>query len=68
MIVDFNGKSLVFIRLYIFVIFIGNINDDLNFEYAEGVTVSAGCGTTLMGEYWYFGSGKKVSFHQNCIN
>ena len=67
MIVDFNGKSLVFMHLYIFEIFIGNINDDLIFEYGEGATASNGCGTTLMGEFWYFGSGKKVSFFHNCI-
>ena len=33
----------------------GNVNDDLNFEYGEGAYAAYGCGTTLMGEFWYFG-------------
>ena len=39
MIVDFNG----------------NVNEDLNFEYGEEVTVYDGCGASFMGEFWYFG-------------
>ena len=42
-------------------IFQGNVNDDLDFEYGEGAVAYAGCGATLMGEFWYFGSGKAVS-------
>ena len=33
----------------------GNYNDDLNFKYGEGTSVSEGCGATLMGQFWYFG-------------
>ena len=33
----------------------GNYNDDLNFEYGDGTTVYCGCGSTLMGQFWYFG-------------
>ena len=43
------------------LIFSGKVNDDLDFEYGEGATAKYGCGATLMGEFWYFGSGKAVS-------
>lgn len=33
----------------------GNVDDDLIFEYGEGVEAFEGCGATLMGEMWYFG-------------
>ena len=35
----------------------GNYNDDINFEYGDGVTVAYGCGATLMDQFWYFGGG-----------
>ena len=48
--------------------FQGNVNDDLDFQYEEGATAALGCGATLMGEFWYFGDGKKVStFPLYCI-
>ena len=31
------------------------MDDDLIFEYEEDTSVYGGCGTTLMGEMWYFG-------------
>ena len=39
---------------------IGNVNDDLNFEYGRGASAKYGCGATLFGEFWYFGFGTKV--------
>ena len=45
----------------------GNVIDDLNFEYGEGAYATYGCGTTLMGEFWYFGSGQQVSFFSQVI-
>ena len=41
---------------YIFeLIFLGNINENLAFEYEDGTTATEGCGATLNGEFWYFG-------------
>ena len=42
---------------YIFELFffVGNINENLAFEYGDGVTADFGCGATLNGEFWYFG-------------
>ena len=34
---------------------LGNVNDDLDFQYGEGTKASWGCGTTFKGEFWYFG-------------
>ena len=52
MIVDFDGR----IKKYsgIFKI-LGNINENLNFEYGTGTTVSYGCAATFRGEFYYFG-------------
>ena len=47
---------------------LGNINDNLNFEYGPGTTVSYGCAATLRGEFYYFGGAdpnkRQVSFRQ----
>ena len=58
MIVDFDGKNTFEVNYVIFIL--GNVNEDLNFEYGEGATALGGCGATLFGEFWYFGNGKKV--------
>ena len=53
LIVDFDGQ-LIF--LYIKVKwFLGNINQNLAFEYGDGTTAYGGCGVTLNGEFLYFG-------------
>ena len=53
MIVDFDGEQIF---LYIEVsLSIGNINENLAFEYRDGTTAIYGCGATLNGEFWYFG-------------
>ena len=31
------------------------MNDDTDFEYGEGTNAYYGCGTTLFGQFWYFG-------------
>ena len=40
---------------------LGNINENLAFEYKDGATAKYGCGATLNGEFWYFGNDKQVS-------
>ena len=35
--------------------FLGNINENLSFEFGDGTTAYGGCGATLNGEFWYFG-------------
>ena len=35
--------------------YLGNVNNELDFTYGDGVTAAAGCGATLKGEFWYFG-------------
>jgi len=34
---------------------LGNINEDISFEYGEGATAYYGCGVVFKGEYLYFG-------------
>ena len=34
---------------------LGNINEDLAFEYDDGTETQNGCGATLQNEFWYFG-------------
>ena len=34
---------------------LGYFNEDIYFEYGESTTVYAGCGATLMDQFWYFG-------------
>ena len=36
-------------------LFLGYVNEDINFEYGEGASALYGCGATLFGEFWYFG-------------
>ena len=38
------------------------MDDDLDFEYGEGVYTEEGCGAILMGEMWYFGGSRHVCF------
>ena len=38
--------------------FLGNINENLSFEYGNGTTAVDGCGATLNGEFWYFGGSR----------
>lgn len=33
----------------------GDTNNAVNIEFGKGTSVQAGCGTTLNGEFWYFG-------------
>ena len=49
--------STVNIRYFLkkFILFSGNINEDVAFEYGDGTTAIYGCGTTLNNEFWYFG-------------
>ena len=54
---DFNGKYQEF-TLEI-PSFLGNINEDLAFEYGDGTTAYDGCGATLNNEFWYFGGQAK---------
>ena len=34
---------------------LGNINEELNFQYGDGRSASYGCGATLHNIFWYFG-------------
>ena len=34
---------------------LGNMNEDLNFEYGYGTAIEGGCGATLHNVFWYFG-------------
>ena len=35
--------------------YLGNINEDLTFEYGDGTDVHYGCAATLKNEFWYLG-------------
>ena len=39
----------------------GEFNTDINFEIEEGLYVTGGCGSTLMGEFWYLGGRSEYS-------
>ena len=34
---------------------LGNLSEDLAFEYGDGTETHYGCGATLQNEFWYFG-------------
>ena len=36
-------------------LFLGNVNDDLDFEFGPGTNARSGCGVTFMDRFWYFG-------------
>ena len=38
---------------------LGNINEDLDFQYDDGITVYGGCGATLQNVFWYFGGSSR---------
>ena len=46
------------------ILYSGNYNDDLNFEYVDGATAAEGCGATLMGQFWYFGGNGSANIRQ----
>ena len=54
MVVSWDGEPINVLSKRL-VIFSGDVNDDLDFEYINGADVNVGCGAVLMGEYWYFG-------------
>ena len=64
MVVDFNGKFIII--LLVVNIYLGNVIDNINFEYGEGTTVYSGCGATLNGEFWYFGGYPSANYRQVC--
>jgi len=49
MIVDFDGKK---VKIFCIDKILGNINDNLNFEYGPGTTVSYGCAATFRGDFY----------------
>ena len=50
--------------------YLGNVNDDLDFDFGLGATADFGCGVTFMDQYWYFGDQNKVNivFDSNVLN
>ena len=42
--------AIVYINL-----FLGNVNDDLDFEFGSDTSARSGCGVTFMNQFWYFG-------------
>ena len=59
MIIDFNGRYGVFGNTAydgsVSKNFLGNFDDNLNFEYGKDTEIVDGCGVTFLGEFWYFG-------------
>ena len=54
--------SMVSWFFYVWIILsLGNINENLSFEYGDDARADSGCGATLNGEFWYFGNDKQVS-------
>ena len=52
-IVDFQGKYFGFLTHGFY--FLGNVNDDLDFDYGDGTFATTGCGATLNDVFYYFG-------------
>ena len=52
---------VIFNGFILSIIFLGEFIYDINFEIEEGLDVSGGCGTTLMGEFWYLGGSSEYS-------
>ena len=50
-----------------YILYPGNVDDDLRFEYDINTDAHGGCGATLMGEMWYFGGFKSAQKRQVCI-
>ena len=63
--VDFNGEAIYYLQLSN-ILFKGNVDENLNFEYGEGTNAFYGCGATLFGEMWYFGGGRFYT-QQVCV-
>ena len=38
----------------------GFVDGNLNFNYGDDVSLAGGCGITLRGQMWYFGSGANL--------
>ena len=73
MVIDWDGKLILFqflIGRVLFIIrgtklvFSGNFDDDLNFNYGDGATVYRGCGAMLMDQFWYFGGNGSANNRQ----
>ena len=47
--------SFGYFNIYFYFVSLGNVNNDLTFEYGEGTSTYGGCGVTFLGEFWYFG-------------
>ena len=48
--------SMVILSYYQLILkYLGNLRDDIGFEYGEGALASYGCGATIRGQFWYFG-------------
>ena len=47
---------------------LGNINEDISFEYGEGATAYYGCGVVFKGEYLYFGGEDSTNNRQVSTN
>ena len=54
MIIDFDGEIINTLECH-FMFHLGNMNDDIEFEYSEGTGAARGCGATLFDQFWYFG-------------
>lgn len=52
---------VIFCGIILSIIFSGEFIYDINFEIEEGLEVLGGCGTTLMGEFWYLGGRSEYS-------
>ena len=55
MIVDFEGEIWFEILISRYSFPLGNINENLAFEYGDGTEARSGCGVTFQNEFWYFG-------------
>ena len=44
--------------------FIGNINEDLTFNYDNRTEIFGGCAVTFQNEFWYFGGDEDRSKRQ----
>ena len=73
MVIDWDGKRIILHSLTVRVLLIltltqlmfsGNFDDDLNFNFGDGATVYKGCGAMLMDQFWYFGGSGSANNRQ----
>ena len=55
MVIGWDGEFILGYKNKFKHLYLGDYNDDLDFEYGVDTSLNNGCAATLMGQFWYFG-------------